>query len=534
MYKKNISLGGIIFSIAVQFGLNFIYPVPARAENPVNVAANQDQTVNVLHVVQKTIEHQPAIHMLREQISLVRGLYRRSGGEFDWRIETFFLHQRDYAPISTGDPTIESSETNVAGLKFSKLLRTGVSVEPFLQYTENSYHILNDDKTSPSKTGHIGLLFTVPLMRGIGYENTAVAEIAAGHALKAAQMELSHGISDSVYNAVQSFWAYVAANKQLAILLESVERARIILQKTEILMQADELPTAELVNVRANLANKESSAVAAEQAVVEAKINLGMAMGIPTAEIFDLPPPDDHFPDLESISLHHVMDIDHTTYAAIATHNRQDFLAAGEQNKSLKAQLKAAKDRVKPTLNLELSLGYDGLETGSSLEQSWRSLEFHQDTPDWSTGLRLIYPLGNNSNNGALEQALASLHQGVLQEQELLRSIQTKVRLARSDLFSLLREFKRSNEALDNYSTTVANEHEKFLMGETALLDLLYIENLRDNARLNHITICQRAANSLARLRFETGQLVHFVDDEGIVTLNDLTTILVPDETDTP
>jgi outer membrane protein TolC len=483
--------------------------------------------IDVLGVVKKTVEHQPAIHIQREQVNLARGAYRSSGGDFDWRVETFFIHRQDYDPIPAAN-SIKNQEVSEAGLRFSRLLRSGISVEPFLQYTGSEYRLVTDEKLSPSKTGSVGLLFRVPLLRGLGYENTAAGEIAAALDLQAAQLNLAHEISFAVHNGVQAFWAYLAAHERLAVLAEAEERALVILKKTQALVQADELPAAELVNVRANLADKESGRLAAAQAVVAARAGLGMAMGIPPAETYDLPAPFGPFPDLDRTLLLQAMAADSAAYARIAARHRLDLLAAGKQNESLKTGLRAARNRVKPALNLELSLGYDGLESGSSLSRSLRTAEYRQDAPDWSTGVRLTYPLGNNSGEGELAQALARHRQGWLREQELLRTIATDIGLARSDLFSIFHELERSDEAVRQYTTAVANEREKYLMGETTLLDLLYIEDRRDSALLNRIAVRQRAASGLARLRFETGTLVRVQDEEVLVTASDLTTVLLP------
>lgn len=509
-------------------GLHLTSPELGGAEEIPGRATPADGRIDVLGVVKETIEHQAAIRMQREQVNLARGAYRSSGGDFDWRVETFFIQRQDQAPVLTADSTVERQDLSEAGLRLSKLLRSGVFVEPFLQYTGSRYY-LTDEKLTPSHTGSVGLLFRVPLLRGLGHENTAAGEIAAGRELEAAQLNLAHVISSAVNDAVQAFWAYLAAYERLAVLIEAEERARTILHKTEALVAADELPAAESVNVRANLADKESSRLSTARAVVAARAELGMAMGIPAAKIYELPAPAGSFPDLDRTLLLQAIEADSAAYAGIAARHRLDLLAAGKQNQAFEAGLRAARNRVKPALNLELSLGYDGMESGSSLNRSLRSTEYRQDAPDWSTGIKLTYPLGNNRGEGDLEQALARYRQGQVRERELSRAITTAIDLVRSELFSIFHELERSEEAVRYYTTAVANEREKYLLGESTLLDLLYIEDRRDSAMLNRIAIRQRAAAGLARLRFEAGRLVRFEGEEALVISGDLTTLLLPD-----
>jgi len=483
----------------------------------------------VLGAIKKTMEHQPAIRIQREQVKLAGGAYRSSGGDFDWRVETFITHREDHTPIPGADPIIKTHEISAVGVRFPKLLRSGVSVEPFLQYTESASLLLTDDSQGgPLKIGTVGLLFRVPLLRGLGYQNAAAGEIASAFELEAARLSLSHEISFNVHNAAQAFWTYLGAYQRLVVAKDAEERARTILGKTEMLVRADELPAAELVNVRANLADKERSGLAAAQAVVAARAGLGMAMGIPPAEIYDLPEPHGSFPELDRTVLIQATAADNVWYAQTAARHRLDLLAADKQNESLKAGLQAARNRVKPALDLELSLGYDGMESGSSLSRSLKTTAYRQDTPDWSTGVRLTYPLGNNSGEGDLEQAWARYRQGKMRSEELFRAVQTDIGLVRRDLSSLAQELERSEEAVRYYTTAVANEREKYLMGETTLLDLLTIGDRLDGALLNRISVRQRVAGSLTRLRFETGKLVRFEDDQGMVTYGDLTTMLLP------
>ena len=78
---------------------------------------------------------------------------------------------------------------------------------------------------------------------------------------------------------------------RLEILKKSEERARVILEKTDALIKADELAAADIQSVAANLADKESSRISGELAVNEARTNLGLAIGMPYAEIPRIPPP---------------------------------------------------------------------------------------------------------------------------------------------------------------------------------------------------------------------------------------------------
>ncbi len=101
--------------------------------------------------------------------------------------------------------------------------------------------------------------------------------------------------------------------------------------------------------------------------------------------------------------------------------------------------------------------------------------------------------------------------------------------MTQSDLLSVCHELERSEEAVRSYTQAITNEREKYLMGETTLLSLLYIEDRRDVAFINRIAARQKAATALARLRFEIGRLVRFNGDEGSIEPGDLTSVALPE-----
>ncbi len=508
--------------------LYLFQPLTGMALEPIALDFSQEKAIDVLGAVKKTMELQPNIFIQQEQLNAARGAYRAGGGNFDWQLETALVHQQDNAPVSDFDTGLERRETSDFSVGFSKLLRSGIVLSPYVQYTGYRYAHTGGGVSSLHNTGGLGLLIKLPLLRGLGYENVGSEEIATGHEVKANQLLLARETANSVYASVKAFWSYLASVERLKIMTDAENRARSILKNTQTLARAGEVPAAELVNVQANLADKKSSRLTAAQAVTAAKAGLGIAMGLPYDKITVIPPPVGPFPSMDRDSMEQAKGTDSSLYLRVAADRRYDLRAAGEQNEAARIRMEAAKDNRKPQLDLELSMGYHGLESGSSLSKSFQAVEYDQDTPDWNVGTRLTYPLGNNTAEGAFITSQAAYRRGVLQEKELLRSMNSDINVILSELFNLYEELRHSEQAVQEYMTAVSNEQEKYMMGETTLLDLLYIEDRRDNALLNHISVRERAAVGLANLRYVTGHLVRFIDEQGLVTMRDLTTMLLP------
>lgn len=489
------------------------------------------QLIDLFAAVRKTMENQSSIQIQREQVNIAKGANQAAGGDFDWKMETYMTQRQDNSPVSAMDYTtaVKTLDTTETGVRFAKLFSQGIYIEPGLKYTGYDYSLPSNQHADPLKTGSVSLVLRVPLLQGLGHENTGYREISSLFELDAARLNLKHDITTSVHNAVQAFWGYLAAHDQLAVYSEAEERARMIVEKTDALVKANEAPAAEIINVKANLADKETARISAEQTYVSARARLGTTMGIPASEIDNIPPPRGSFPKLDRKILANVLAGDSAKYNEIALINRNDLEAIRKQNESLTAQLKAARNRLKPQLNLEFSVGYDGVRNSSGTSQSLQTIEYHQDEPDWTTGFRISCPLENNTAKGELEQVQAKCRQGSIQENELMRNIRTQISVTRSDLLNICNEIQKSEEAVSNYTKAISNEREKYLMGETTILGLLYIEDRRDVAFVNNISVRQKAALAIARLRYETGRLVRFSNDEVIVEPEDLISLALPD-----
>ena len=127
---------------------------------------------------------------------------------------------------------------------------------------------------------HAGLAITLPLLRNRGRAVVDAQEIAARQVLEATRMDLSQLVSDTLATGASRYWNFVAADATLAVYKASEARGSDLLNGTEALVQADRLPANDLNEVRANLADRIASRTAAEQALLQARQQLVLVMGL--------------------------------------------------------------------------------------------------------------------------------------------------------------------------------------------------------------------------------------------------------------
>ena len=116
----------------------------------------------------------------------------------------------------------------------------------------------------------------------------------------------------------------------------------------------------------ANLADRTSSRIQAEQAVLDAQQNLALAMGLTTKEITTFPQTTDALPDWTGTAVPTVSPSLIQSCVDRALQGRGDLLAAEQHARSAEVLIPAAKNQLRPQLNLNLSVGYAGLLEGTN------------------------------------------------------------------------------------------------------------------------------------------------------------------------
>ena len=478
---------------------------PAAAQSipePVTVGLG---LADVVHV---TLELSYAIRIQSEQIRFDEGSLSSVTGAFDPFLSASVTGGREDTPLTAAQRQLANASLSKSGfstyrLGMSKQFRSGFSVSPGVEVSRSD--ALGTD-AAPLISTRASLLVNVPLMRGRG-TNLASAQVdAAETALQASELTFRHTSAQGLLQAVYAYWAYLSANRQLGILNESEERARQLLSETQALVEAGERPSADLDQLRANLADKITARIRAEQAHFEARQSLGLAMGLTFEQIERIPAPTEDFPAvagvMEALPSAQVL----TDYAL---RHRHDLGSAREQEDASLSLFRAARAETRPRLDLQLDLGYSGLSEGGQLREYLPPIG-QNDVSGPSAFVSFVYslPTGNHSARGLRMQQEAAYTQSRLAADDLMRQVSSGVAVATAALQRSVLELSKAREAIGLYLTTVENEKKKLRLGMSTLFDVIIVEDRLRNAQLSEVTAQVRYAQALARLRFETGALI--------------------------
>jgi outer membrane protein TolC len=361
----------------------------------------------------------------------------------------------------------------------------------------------------------------MPLLRNRGGGMARASERSAEGEYDATLLDLRYTIASGVYDAVVAYWGYLAAAKRLEVYAGSEQRAARMVEETRALVRAEERTAADLQQVRANLATKRVTRISAEQSLIEARQQLGLAMGVPAEAIMTLALPSTEFPALRWDTSRAPPT---ARWVTDAIGHRADLAAAARRREAAQVTLDASQRDVRPQLDLSATIGYAGLERGTGVDQFFAPLAHNRSGLNSSVQLGYQFPITSAAARGRALQAASAYEQRRIAYDDLSRRISAGVAVAAEALRHSLLGLKESEDAVTLSRATVESEKRKLQLGMSTLFDVIQAEDALTNALLAEITGQRNYAVAIASLRFQIGTLVPLDGDRAVVNVDELVT----------
>lgn len=532
---KKFFLGALIFFMSLSNGMA---EKASSTEEPlkdeIQVHTLTTNGIPLLSCVEATLTQQPNILIQNQQTLFNEGAYESAKGRFDVFLRPSLTRSRQNTPLSKLNQTTfgashQTAKITNATLKLDKQLRNGVTLGPQVSAIQNN---TTHDLDETTNRAQVDFVINVPLLRDRGKEATGASEMAAQKDYESSLSRYRFTSSQSILATIAAYWNYVGAERSLEIVKESEARAKELVDKTTKLIEGGEKPRADLDQLVANLADKTSSRIRAEQTLTESKQTLGFAMGIPFEEIDQLPLPSDPFPEPTENPYPKADEKDRLIKTAIQ--RRGDLNESRFKEKSAEILLTSAKNGLLHKLDLNFSAGYSGLDEGTGANAFVDSFEENVSGFNSKVGVSYEWPFANESARGQYMQSKATYQQRKIQTYDLQRKISSRVATAILALKRSSQELTSSIQAYTMYAKAVKSEKEKLRLGMSTFIDVIDIEDRLLSTKLNHVSAHQRYATALAQLRFETGSFFDYQEERNSIKPENLTSIPLRDQSDTP
>jgi outer membrane protein len=464
-------------------------PVPAPAGG-----------LDLLGAVRLALAQDPNLTFAETRLQVARGALLAAAGQFDPLLSTGVERDEQRIPLAGGAHRRTRVTTSDLGLGW--LLRSGLSLEPGFVLQRN------EEPTAGSGAANLAIVsFTLrqPLLRGRGRAVVTAFEQAAEREVAASSSDLRQTTAARVFTVASQYWLTRAAALNLEILRASEASSRELRDTTRRLIEADQTPAAELVQLEANLAAKESSRIAGERQLFEARQALGREIGLDPPAIAALPLPADPFPAIAP----ETMPADAAErLVALSLSRRDDLAAARERLAAVDLLLRATTDTLQPRLDLVVTPGYtgrvDGTAGGDYVSPLIRGIPGLSST----VGLRLSWPTANRTARGELVQRLAARRQSELVIDLLAKAVGADVPAAVDAVARDAQQVAKAREAVGLFERAVVNEEKKLRAGSSTLLDLISQRDRLTAARQSEVSTRLALALALLDLRFQTGTLL--------------------------
>lgn len=492
---------------------------------PVLVAAQEPHggLLGLESVIRQTLATNPAINLQSQQVELARGILQQSSGSFDSSLQFSVRHQQDKQPLATVNhppSPIAAIETDVRSVAVGvdKTLRNGVALSMSLSSnrSDGTTNALNG--WPPPYRGLVSFSMSIPLMRNTG-RSLALGEAANDKAWQASREELRQAVARNVLSVVSAYWNVLAAQKSLEISREGESTTLRLLEDTQKLVAADELPAADLNLIRASLADRHSARIASETSLLQAHQSLGSLMGLPYSEITALriegnfPAIPQDIPNLVGVS---------PAAQERALMRRPDLSAARLRQDSAQAQVESIRANLKSQLDLVIGTGTAGIAEGGSVSSYYQSLLSNTAGPNASVALVYQMPIGNNFYRGLMAQRVAAYEQAAINYNNLVRSIGLAVESSYSALVRSARQLEASMESVAVYEISLENERTKNRLGTSTLLNVLNVSDSLRNARFARVSNYLNYVNALVTFAYESGVLIEDAPVAQVVDLSKL------------
>ncbi len=496
-------------SLLVLFGA---LPVPAVAGMLNGQASGEPSGITLQEAIDAALEHGTELQLGEAQVRIGEGGLLAARAPFDTRLTTALSTERingtsPGASAGVGATSVVST-TIASSVAVPKRFRSGVVITPRVNIERADVADIRGALTSRAS---VELDATVPLLRDRGGGAVTAGARVARRVLDANILDARHSAASGVLAVVVAYWNDLAADERLEVYRSSELRASQLVDDTRRLVEADERPAADLDQLMANLALKRAVRLTGEQASVEAREQLALAMGAQEDAADALPRPTTSFPELrpedESRDGRRESPIGFASSPG-ALGDRADLAAMRARRDAALVQLQAARNGLLPRLDLSLGLGYQGITSDRGFGGAFSSL--YRNVRGLDTSVRLSYelPFASLAARGEARRSAAAYDQARIREAQLTRQITSGVRVARAALRHGRDALLASRSAVALSREAVENEKRKFQLGMSTLFDVILAEDALTNARLGEITGRLAYAVAIARLRYETGVIL--------------------------
>ncbi len=378
---------------------------------------------------------------------------------------------------------VERSELDIRNQRANYLpslnLNTQSGITAGQQFDASSFEFGNFVNTTGSGSINTGIdLFT-------GFQRiNNLRSARAGHEIASSEYERTK--EQVIFNTAQAYLEVLLEKELLEITRENLETSRRQLEQVEAQVEVGTVPSVDMYDQRAEVANTELELIRRENALEMAKTQFIGYLQIDPFVDYELVAPEIEDADLIP------QDYELRQLVEEAMANRRDVVAARKEIEQSNYDISAAEGGRYPTISLsgQLSTNYSERRQDPITEETIPFTEqFFDLNVSRNAGISVSIPLFNRfQTSNEIEHARISRRDAQLNLEDLQFDVIQEIRQAYNDYRGYSKELEATETALQAAEMAFETQRERYEVGSATLLELTEAQNRFVEAQSNRIT----------------------------------------------
>jgi len=363
----------------------------------------------------------------------------------------------------------------------------------------NAYNKNNTSKErSPLNeywTSDVSLNFSQPLLKNFGREPTELGIMVAMGNKEGSTERFKTKLLDTVARVRNEYYRLYLLREELEVKRTSLSLARKILSDTQARVKAGVLPAMEILNAEFGVASREKELIDAERAVRNQNDFLRVLLQLPVQG--EIVPTD--------VPTREPFQANEEEMVRRALENRPELLEQRSNLRTSELQMKVARNRTLPDLNLNTSLALTGIDRKYN-----RDVEKvgSGDYPVWNVGLSFQYPLGNDAAMNEYIRSRLQVEQIRTQIRSLESTVENDVKIAIRSIETNFKQIEVTDRGKAFAEERLRSFIKKNEVGLATTKDVLDVENDLATAKDNQIKALVGYSEAITQLWRVTGELL--------------------------
>ncbi len=339
---------------------------------------------------------------------------------------------------------------------------------------------------NPTYSSGLTASVTQPLLRNFGRTVNERFVVQAKLSRDSSAYDFVRAVQSAIQLTDNAYWDLVYAVENLRAKQEALDRAKDLNRITKIKIDVGALAPIDIVQTEVTIAQREQDIITAEGLIGDAQDRLRRLLNVESQPDWSRPIVPTDRPTRESLRDVFQANVDAgVTRALEARPEVRQALISIESKKVTRAYWR---NQLLPRLDLSASYGYNGLGAQSLIQNPDGTLTqlnysdavqdiFHRTYPNWTLGVTLVVPIGNNVARGNDAVADADLELSRTNFAITKANLQVEVRAAARAIDTAYRSVAAATKARELAERNLDAEKKKYENGMTTSFQVAQIQN---------------------------------------------------------